>query len=270
MTAFQYCLNTSTIRPTPLLEKIRIAGQAGYSAIELWHDDIEPYLASGGKLSDIRKALDDQRLQLPTTIYLRGWCDTTGEEHTKGLDECKRRLEHAAALGAIYSIASPAGGKVDVALAARNYAELLDIGLSFGVKPSFEYLGFVEQINSIESALEIITLSKHPQATVIVDPFHNFRGGGSFSQLSLLRGDQIAISHFNDTPASPPRLEQHDHSRVLPGEGHLDIKQWIRLLKEVGYNRWLSLELFNEALWARDPLEVATIGLESMKAIAES
>ena len=34
MSEFLYCLNTSTIRPTPLLEKIRIAGEAGYTAIE--------------------------------------------------------------------------------------------------------------------------------------------------------------------------------------------------------------------------------------------
>ena len=270
MSAFQYCLNASTIRPTPILDKIRIAGETGYSAIELWHDDIEAYVASGGKLSDLRKALDDQRLELPTTIYLAGWCDTTGVEHAQALDPIRRRLADAAELGAIYSIASPAGGKVDVELAARNYAELLTLGLSIGVKPAFEYLGFVDQINTIESALEIITLSKHPEATVIVDPFHNFRGGGSFNSLSLLRGDQIAISHFNDTPASPPRIEQHDHSRVMPGEGHLDLKQWVNLLRKQGYTRWLSLELFREDLWARDPKEVAKIGLDSMKAIAES
>ena len=270
MTSFQYCLNASTIRPTPILDKIRIAGETGYSAIELWHDDIESYVATGGQLADIRKALHDNRLELPTTIYLAGWCDTTGPEHTRALDAIKKRLEDAAFLGAIYSIASPAGGKVDVALAARNYAELLNLGISIGVKPAFEYLGFVEQINTIESALEIIALSKHPEATVIVDPFHNFRGGGAFSSLSLLKGSQIAISHFNDTPSSPPRLEQHDHSRVLPGEGHLDLKQWVNLLRQQGYSRWLSLELFSETLWARDPKEVARIGLDSMKKIVES
>jgi sugar phosphate isomerase/epimerase len=269
MTAFRYCLNTSTIRPTSLLEKIRIAGECGYSAIELWHDDIEPYLASGGKLSDIRKALDDQSLELPTTIYLRNWCDTTGSEHAAGLDECKRRMERSAALGSTYIISCPALGKVDVALAARNYAELVGIGLTFGVKASMEYLGFVEQINTIESALEIMNLSKRPEATIIIDPFHNFRGGGSFSSISLLRADQIAISHFNDSPASPPREQQHDHSRVMPGEGFLDIKQWVKLLKQIGYNRWLSLELFNEKLWAQDPKEVCKVGLEKMKAVAE-
>ena len=270
MAPFQYCLNTSTIRPASLLDKIRIAGETGYSAIELWHDDIEPFLASGGKLLDIRKALDDQRLQLPTTIYLRGWCDTTGADHIAGLDECKQRLEQAATLGATYSIASPAGGKVDVALAARNYAELVILAQSFGIKASMEYLGFVEQINTIESALEIMNLSRQPTATIVIDPFHNFRGGGAFSSLSLLKADQIAISHFNDSPASPPREQQHDHSRVLPGQGRCDLKQWVGLLKQIGYNRCLSLELFSEALWARDPREVARIGLDAMKAVAES
>ena len=267
---FQYSLNASTIRPTPILDKIRIAGEVGYQAIELWHDDIDSYVASGGKLTDIKHALADAGLALPTTIYLPGWCDTTGAEHEAALDPIKRKMTVSAELGSKHIIACPALGKVDVALAARNYKELVDLGLSFGVKAAMEYLGFVEQINTIESALEIMTLSGHPQATIIIDPFHNFRGGGSFASIGKLRGDQIAISHFNDTPASPPRLEQHDHSRVLPGEGHLDLKQWCQLLKQVGYNGYLSLELFSEDLWARDPREVAQLGLEKMRAAAEN
>ena len=270
MPAFRYCLNASTIRPTPLLDKIRIAGETGYDAIELWHDDIEAWMAQGGSLTDIRRALSDHRLELPTTIYLPDWCDTTGAAHRAALDVCKRRLQQAAELGSCYAIASPAGGKVDVNLAAANYAELIEIGLGIGVKPAFEYLGFVEQINTIEAGLEIMQKSGHPQATLVVDPFHNFRGGGSFASLSKLRGDQIAISHFNDTPVSPPRLEQHDHSRVLPGQGHLNLGEWVRLLRQIGYDRWLSLELFNADLWARDPREVARVGLETMRAATEA
>lgn len=270
MAAFRYCLNASTIRPTPLMDKIRIAGEAGYAAIELWHDEIEAFVARGGALVDIRKALIDQNLELPTTIYLPNWCDTTGSAHQAALEVCKQRLADAAALGAVYAIASPAAGKVDVNLAAANYAELVDLGLKFGVKPAMEYLGFVEQINTIEAALEIMQKSGHPQATIIIDPFHNFRGGGSFASLKKLRGDQIAISHFNDAPASPPRLEQHDHSRVLPGQGHLNLKEWVGLLRDAGYDRWLSLELFNQELWNRDAKEVAKLGLETMRAVVES
>ncbi len=57
MSEFVYCLNTSTIRPTPLLEKIEIAGKAGYSAIEPWNDEITAYLEQGGSLSELKRAL---------------------------------------------------------------------------------------------------------------------------------------------------------------------------------------------------------------------
>jgi 2-keto-myo-inositol isomerase len=269
MPDFSYCLNSSTIKPAPILKKIEIAGKVGYTAIELWHDDIDAHLASGGKLADIKKALADHRLAVPTTIFLKGWYDTTGEEHTKALDECKRRMAQAVEVGALHCIGGPPPKKSDRELGARNYRELLDIGISMGVRPSMEFLGFVEDIKTIEDALDIMTHSGHPQATTILDPFHIFRGGGSPESILKLKPEQIAICHFNDTPTSPPREVQHDKDRVMPGDGHLPLKHELNLLRQIGYNRWLSLELFNEALWAKDPLEVARVGLEKMRAIAE-
>ena len=44
MARFKPCLNSSTIRPTPVMEKIQIAATAGYGAIEIWHDDVDAYL----------------------------------------------------------------------------------------------------------------------------------------------------------------------------------------------------------------------------------
>ena len=37
------------------------------------------------------------------------------------------------------------------------------------------------------------------------------------------------------------------------------------ILKNKGYDKWISLELFNADLWEKDPLEVAKIGLEKMR-----
>ena len=179
-------------------------------------------------------------------------------------------MHQSAELGGIHIIAGPPGGKADHDLGARNYRELLEIGLKIGVKPAMEYLGFVDDINTIEAAAEIVEKAGHPQGTVIHDPFHIFRGGGSFESLLKVPADRIAISHFNDAPAQPPRPQQHDKDRVYPGDGHLDLRRMVRLLKQVGYNRWLSLELFNEKLWAQDPAQVARTGLEKMRAVVES
>lgn len=270
MADFLYCLNSSTIRPTPILDKIRIAGEVGYSAIELWHDDVDAYLAGGGKLADLRKALGDQGLEVPTTIYVKGWFESSGPEHVRALEEARRRMHQSAELGAHHIIAGPPGGKADHNLGARNYRELVELGLQIGVRPAMEYLGFVDDINTIEAAAEIVEKAGHPRGTVIHDPFHIFRGGGSFDSLFKVPAERVAICHFNDAPADPPRVMQHDKDRVYPGDGHLDLRRMVRLLKQIGYNRWLSLELFRQDLWSQDPAEVARRGLAKMRAVVES
>lgn len=270
MADFKYCLNSSTIRPVPILKKIEIARRAGYSAIELWHDDMDAHLAQGGSLRDIRLAVEDQGLTVPTTISVKGWFETTGAERARVWGEVQRRLEQAAAVGAIHVIAGPPAGKADHDLGARNYRDLVELGLRFGVKPAMEFLGFVEDINTLEDALEVVTRAGHPAGTLVLDPFHLFRGGGSPESIAKLTASQIAICHFNDTPANPHRTQQHDHDRVYPGDGHLDLRRQLDLLRSIGYRQWLSLELFREDLWASDPLEVARVGLEKMRQVAEA
>jgi len=269
MSAFKYSLNSSTIKPAPVLEKIRAAAAAGYSAIELWHDDLDRHVAEGGTLQDVRKALDDTGLEVPTTVMLKGWCRPDGPEYDAGIAECRRRLEQSVIVGAKHAVAGPPHGEVDYELAGRRYRELLEMGLEMGVRPAMEYLGFAQQVNSIADALDIMERSGHPEATIVLDPFHDFRGGAGHEDIARLRPEQIAVCHFDDAPADPPASEQRDPDRVLPGDGVIDLPRFVALLRQVGYSGWVSLELFREDLWQRDPEEVARLGLERMRAICE-
>jgi sugar phosphate isomerase/epimerase len=270
MSPFGFCLNASTIRGTPILRQIEVASLAGYGGIELWFADVDAHLAQGGSLAELRRALDDRGLAVPTLIYLGGWFDASETEWPRIKAECGRRLEQAAALGAPHVIAGPPVGYADVVLGARRYRELLELGQTKGARPAMEFLGFVEQFNTIESALDVIERVAHPAASIVIDPFHIFRGDGSVESIALLRAEQIAVAHFNDTPITPPREQQHDRDRVWPGDGQLDLRRYLALLRQIGYDGWLSLELFREDLWQRDPLEVARIGLEKMRAVAAS
>ena len=87
-------------------------------------------------------------------------------------------------------------------------------------------------------------------------------GNSGFSGLRRLQGDFIAIFQFNDAPESPEREELRDEHRVFPGDGILPLEQCLRDLKDIGYTRCVSLELYNPEYWKRDPLEVAREGLE--------
>jgi len=270
MPRFRYCLNASTIRTAPVLQQIKTARDAGYDAIELWHDHLDQHLQRGGTLGEVRRALDDNGLVVPTTIYLAGWFQPAGAEHALALTEARRRLEQSAAVGATHAIAGPPPGPADRALGAVHYHELLEIGRTLGVRPAFEYLGFVEEICRLEDAIDIVNRTQHVDATIVIDPFHCVRGGGSIETIRQLDPRRIAISHFNDCPADPPFRLQRDEDRVMPGDGVVDLSAWCHALTDIGYNGWLSLELFREDLLARDPLSVAREGLEKMQRIAEA
>ena len=271
MEAFKYCLNTSTIQPASLPDKIRAAGEAGYDAIELWHADVDAYVAEGHTVADVRHMLDDRGLTVPSMIFIKGWFDMTAETRPAVLAEARRRLEQAAELGSKICVSGPLLGPVDLLQGANNFRALLELGREIGVRPSLEFLGFAEMFNSVEIALQLLANINEPDASVVVDPFHLFRGGAEMSSVAAcgIAGVEIGILHFNDTPAEPPREQQHDLNRVMPGDGHLDLATYLQQARLAGYQGPLSLELFNREYWQRDPLDVAREGLEKMKAVVE-
>ncbi len=266
MSTFQYCLNSSTIRPAPLLEKIRIAGTLGYAAIELWNDDLNAHVQSGGSTREVRQRLDDAGLQVPTVIAVHGWLGSSGVAHVRALDEARRRMQQAVEVGASHIVASPAMDAVDLSRGGENYRELLEMGRQIGVAPAMEYLGFVASVYTINQAWRIAVDADHPDATLVMDPFHILRGGGLLESIAKVPGDKVAIWHWNDIPATKPAAEQTDADRVFPGDGIGPLKEIERLARQQGYSGFVSLELFNPKLWARDPEEVARIGLDKMQA----
>ena len=60
---------------------------------------------------------------------------------------------------------------------------------------------------------------------------------------------------------------QTDPDRVMPGDGQIDLQAEIKQLKEKGYDGTISLELFNEEWWSKDPKETLRIGLERVSAL---
>ena len=261
----QYCLNSSTIRPASLMEKIDIAGQTGYKAIELWNDDLTAHEEHGGSLKDVKQALADHGLCVPTVIALHGWLGSEGAAHAEALEEAKRKMEQAVEVGAEFVIASPPMDPFDLARGGADYRELLEIGKSIGVRPAMEYLGFMKSVYTIEQAWQIVEDADYPGSSLIMDPFHILRGGGSIESIANIPADKVAIWHWNDAPGDKPFAEQSDADRVMPGDGVGPLKEIERLALAQGYEGFVSLELFNPVLWEKDPVEVARIGMEKMQ-----
>jgi 2-keto-myo-inositol isomerase len=262
-------LNSSTIRPTPLEEKVGIAAQAGYQGIELWSNELTDYAKAGKSLEGLGKRIKDLGLIVPNIIGL--WdCMPEGEaEHQQTLDRVKRQMEDARKVGAthIAAIPTPDRPNIDLLWAAERYRELLTIGDEFGVIPAVEFVGFLQGVHRLGQAAAIAIETDHRKACLVADTFHLYRGGSGFNGVRGLSSPLIAVFHFSDAPAQPPRFEQRDSDRVYPGDGILPLVQLIRDLKTIGFRGPLSLELFNEDYWKQDALEVARRGLEKVRGI---
>lgn len=258
-------LNSSTIKTTPLLDKIRVAGEAGYEGIELWAVEIYEHVGRGGEVSDVEKALADHGLSVPCMIAVRNWGETSGWEYKLALDEARRRMELAARLGAPFVVCTPPLEQPGIDHLHEGYRDLLQIARESGTHALLEYISFFASLNNIPDSVTVLDRTGDPEGALVIDAFHNWNSKTTLDDLKALPVERIAHYHIDDADPDKPALTQKDPDRVMLGEGQIDLASEIAVLREKGYAGWVSLELFREELWAKDPLEVAKVGMDRLR-----
>lgn len=266
---FRFSLNTSTISGQKLgIEKyIDIAARAGYECIEPWIMDLKTYTDNGGSLRSLKKLLDDNKLTAVNAIGFAPWMSDDDEQRKKGFLQMREEMEIMAALGCS-RIAAPAAGvrnSPDLYKVGERYRDLLDLGRQTGVRPQLEIWG-ASVFSHIGQAMMAIGVANDPDARILPDVYHLFRGNSGFESLKMIDGNVIEIFHMNDYPGDIPREQMEDKDRIYPGDGVAPLAQIVADLKNMEGTKILSLELFNREYWKQDPLEVAKTGLEKMKA----
>ncbi|MDC0429122.1 sugar phosphate isomerase/epimerase [Phycisphaerales bacterium] len=268
------CLDTATIRPVPLLEKVRIAAEAGFDAIEPWDGELRDFEREGGSLRDLRTRIEDAGLFVPSVIGLWNAIPPTREGWDAGLADTRDRMRMASTIGAEHIQVIPQPQRpwpeFDLAWASARYRDLLVMGLAdYQINPAMVFVQFLPGVARLGQAAAIALDADHPKARIIPDVFHMHIGDSGFSGLRHLQGDFIAIFQFNDAPATPAKIDLKDEHRVFPGDGILPLEQCLRDLRDIGYRRCVSLELYNPAYWKRDPLEVAMEGRKKTVKVIE-
>ena len=260
-------LNTSTIRPVSLMEKIEAAAKAGYDAIELWINEIEKYEQDGGQPEELGALIKSKGLYVPNVIGLWDCMPMDDEAFSASLNATKNRMRLSAAAGSRHVAAIPVPDREDFDLKTgiKRYKELLKIGREeYGIIVAFEFVGFFKGIHRMGQAAGIALDTDDPDACLIMDSFHLYRGGSGFKGIKHLNGTFIADFHINDVPQEPARETLRDKHRIYPGDGILPLVQLLKDLKDIGYQGPLSLEIFNEEEYKKDPLLVARTGKQKI------
>jgi len=257
------CLDTATIRPASLREKVQIASKAGFDAIEPWDKELAEFEKEGGNLKDLGKEIKDLGLFVPSVIGLWNALPPTKAAFEESLKDTRNRMRMAADIQSqhIQTIPNTVGENYDQKYVSQRYRELIEIGINeFGINPALVFVKFFP-LKTLGQAAGVALDANHPKAMIIPDTFHMHISEGGFEGLKFLNGEFIAIFQFADAPATPEITALGDKHRVYPGDGILPLPQILKTLKATGYKGCVSLELYNPEYWKQDLQEVANTGL---------
>jgi sugar phosphate isomerase/epimerase len=268
---FGYCFNTSTVRGQKLAfdEQVELTASAGYDAIEPWIRDVQAFVDKGGNLDKIRSRIEQLGITVESAIGFANWIVDDDQKRAAGLETARHDMKLVKAIGGTRIAAPPVGATnqedLDLFKAAERYRDLLEVGKEEGVTPQLELWGFSKSISRLGELMFVAVESGHPDACMLLDIYHIYKGGSDFQGLELINSSRVHVFHVNDYPADPPRDTISDADRVYMGDGVAPTSMILQTIYKNGFRGMLSLELFNRTYWEQDALEVARTGLEKMK-----
>jgi 2-keto-myo-inositol isomerase len=269
--SFSYCLNIACIRGQRLgvVKEFETAAEAGYTGIEPWTGPLMEYEAGGNSVADLAARMKDWGLTIESAIGFAPWIVNDDAQRAGAFEQMKREMDLLKRLGGKRIAAPPAGATRNVVIklddAAQRYHDLLELGREMGVTPQLEIWGPSENLHKMSQAAYVLAGCGHPDACILPDVYHLYKGGSDIDSLRLFGAEAIQVFHMNDYPADPPIERIGDGDRVMPGDGIAPLDTILRYLRDAGGPKVLSLEIFHRGYWEQDALEVAKLGLRKMK-----
>lgn len=267
------CLNTITVGgDKPLENTLDLLGKYRYDGVELEYGRIEDYLTRRS-MDDLKKQLQENHLQVAALMAFPFFAfDTVQQEQHLPLVE--RYGKMAAELGSDTLLcficdAPPAGMSAADAMAvagraAQRYGEAAG---ESGVKCALEAIGMSPFMPGPRQALAVAGASGSSKVGVMIDTFHYYKSGVDIEDIRAIPKGKLLIVHINDCP-DMRRDEMADSHRVYPGSGDMPLLEQLQVLdKHIGYEGFLSIELFNPSYWADDPDNVVRKSKEGLDAL---
>ncbi len=251
------CFNTVTARPYPLRDQIDLMGKYGFEGAEIQADKLDQYLADYS-MDELKRQLERNKVQAAALMAFPFKGFSPGK-----LEDIAKYAELASKIGAETLLCyccdgPPEGMGLEEAYAragqsARQYGEA---AAPFGITISLEPIGANKFLPGPKQALEVAKAANLPNVGVMFDTFHSFRGQVPLDDIRAVPVEKLYIVHVNDVPELPgvPFEQIGDSHRIYPGQGKLPLVEEFRIIKDKGFKKFLSVEIFNKGYW-EEPLE---------------
>lgn len=264
-------VNQATLMKTPMDIFLNAISEAGFKAVELRRDETFKYLENH-TVDDLNRNLQENNLDCITFNAIELFSLCPEKEFERILDYTERLMIIGNKINCDMIIAVPSfledpylNNTIIISKTVERLKVLAILAEKYDFKISFEPLGFPNcSVRKIDMALKIIDNKALPEMGLVIDTFHFFVGEHSINDLDRIEPEKIWLIHINDAIEKPFK-ELQDSNRVLPCQGFFNLERFVNKLKVIGYDKWISLELFNQKLWEHDPYKVAEDSMHSLK-----
>ncbi|MFF8031041.1 sugar phosphate isomerase/epimerase family protein [Streptomyces sp. NPDC016626] len=258
----RFSINQMTVRQLSLPELVGACRDLGVPGVGLWREPVRAYgvEAAAGLVRDAGLTV--------TTLCRGGFLTATGAgERAAALADNRRAVDEAATLGTGTLVLVPGGlpaGSRDLRGARERVAEALaELGPyagEHGVKLAIEPLHpmFASDrcvVSTLAQALDLAERFPAHQVGVTVDTYHLWWDDTAPAQIARA-GAQGRIHAFQLADWITPLPEGVLNGRGQIGDGAIDMREWKGYVEAAGYTGAIEVELFNDALWARDGREL--------------
>ncbi|HEX3348280.1 MAG TPA: sugar phosphate isomerase/epimerase [Acetobacteraceae bacterium] len=251
------CFNTVTVGlDKPLEPIIEQCGAVGYAGIEIDLRQLQPCLERIS-IAEIRRRLADARLEVASVMAFN--LDPYAGP-APGLERLRLGARYAAELGAPILLTYCKemvleGETLDVcrARAVERVAMFADAAAPVAI--ALEPIGRTTVMGTPQAALDIAARVGRANVGIMMDTFHYHRSGVTLADVAKIPREKLLIVHVNDSE-DRPREELRDAHRLHLGLGILPLVETLRLLHQMGYDGFLSVELFRQDYWNQDVAQV--------------
>ncbi|WP_221352762.1 sugar phosphate isomerase/epimerase family protein [Streptomyces beigongshangae] len=251
-----------TVKQLPMPELVDACLELGVPGVGLWRGPVRSHgLERTAKL--VREA------GLAVTTLCRGGFLTAADPagRTEALDDNRRAVDEAATLGTdtlvLVSGGLPAGSR-DLHGARERIADALgelgpyagERGVRLAVEPLHPmYAADRCVVSTLTQALDLAERFPAHQVGVAVDTYHLWWDDRAPAEIARA-GAAGRIHTFQLADWTTPLPEGVLNGRGQLGDGSVDLREWRGYVEAAGYTGPVEVELFNDALWARDGREV--------------
>jgi len=259
------CISQVTTLGTPFEADLPAYARAGWTAVEVWLTKLEEFLARAS-VAEAKARLEEEGLAPVSAAGQGGLLLSQGEERRAHWDHFRRRLDVLAGLGVpTLVIAADAAAEPEAEHYPRAVASLVEaaeVARGRGVRLALEFSQASRFCASLDTAAALVEQAGTDGLGICLDLFHYYTGPSKFEDLAYLSPANLAWVQLCDLGGTPRELAG-DADRVLPGDGDFRIDSILEQLGRVGYDGYVSVELFNPALWRIPADRVADVARQA-------